>query len=33
MIPSLGRDLAEEPTLFTEQFERSTRTLKLDQKA
>lgn len=33
MIPSLGRDLAEEPALFTEQFERSTRTLKLDQKA
>ena len=32
MIPSLGRKLAEEPALFTEQFERSTRTLKLDQK-
>ena len=33
MIPSLGRDLAAEQALFTEQFERSTRTLKLDQKA
>jgi hypothetical protein len=33
MIPSLGRDLAAEEGLFAEQFERSTRTLKLDQRA
>lgn len=33
MIPSLGRNLAEEQALFAEQFERSTKTLKLDQQA
>ncbi|MFN7243438.1 MAG: malate:quinone oxidoreductase, partial [Dietzia cercidiphylli] len=33
MIPSLGRDLAAEEGLFAEQFERSTRTLTLDQRA
>ena len=30
MIPSLGRDLEKEPALFTEQFDRSSKVLKLD---
>lgn len=33
MVPSFGHQLADEPTLFTEQFERSIKTLKLDQPA
>ena len=33
MVPSLGRQLADEPALFTELFERSTRTLKLSTSA